>query len=526
MGVKLAAMRDPIRITIYTTQILLLAISGWVFRDAINPDGIAYIRIAGYYLEGPGDLAISGYWGPGLSLLIAAFKAVGAADLVAGRLAMGIGAVVFLAACDWFFGRAGLARRERLWSLGALALASALWSIENISPDVMVAAAMVMLVGVTLYPIRGADWGRAVWMGALGALGYYLKAVAAPFGAVAIVCLTGWRVRMGGLSRREGISLIGIAGIVMLLLTLPWVLTLSQKYERLTFSTSAAIVHATVGPGEIYRYPLGDEFEPPEPGRLTTWENPSLRPEQYWSPFESWSAAFHQARIALGNIPRMAYVQTTLFVGWIVAPALMFIRRNSGANLRNGAVGLLIAVGILQALYLPTLLPLSEQRYFFATIPWLTVATFASAGGRLKRGWALGLVAVSIVAPNIARWIALPSPEASAFTVARMYAEQIEADGLEGPVAGSGRMRRGRTGLFLAYFLERPWFGDSPKPTVEDFFSSSARWFVVRRDGELYGGMVVHPKLREFLLSETGSPAASEVAVFEVLDWRPTEGAD
>ena len=138
-GGRLGRMRDPVRFAIYFVQIALLVLVGWIFRGAINPDGIAYIRTAGYFLEGPEQVAITGYWGPALSVVLAMFKSVGAPDLLDGRIVMGLGAVFFLLASDWFFVRAELPRRERLWALGALALATPLWSLENISPDVMVA---------------------------------------------------------------------------------------------------------------------------------------------------------------------------------------------------------------------------------------------------------------------------------------------------------------------------------------------------------------------------------------------------
>ncbi len=34
------------------------------FSDRMNPDGVAYLRIAGYYLKGDIAKAVSGYWSP------------------------------------------------------------------------------------------------------------------------------------------------------------------------------------------------------------------------------------------------------------------------------------------------------------------------------------------------------------------------------------------------------------------------------------------------------------------------------
>ena len=277
----------------------------------------------------------------------------------------------------------------------------------------------------------------------------------------------------------------------MLVLMAPWVAVLSLKYGTLTLSTSARIVHATVGPGDLFRYPLGDEFEAPELGRLTTWEDPSLRPEQYWAPWDSWDSLAHQVGIVLGNAPKMVFVQTTLFALWpwlllVLVFALRGRIRGDAEPVDPRFWALAITPLLLQAIYLATLLPLSEQRYFFATVPMLAAATVLGPKPRFR--WLCGPVAVAlaIALPNLARWALLPAPEASAYSVAKSVAGEVEALGLSGPVAGSARMRRGRAGLFLAYYLGEPWYGDTPEATVADHLESGARLFAVQRESELF----------------------------------------
>jgi len=48
---------------VFVFQFLAVAVAGWINRQALNPDGVAYMRIASYYAAGRMDLAISGYWG-------------------------------------------------------------------------------------------------------------------------------------------------------------------------------------------------------------------------------------------------------------------------------------------------------------------------------------------------------------------------------------------------------------------------------------------------------------------------------
>ena len=61
----------------------------------LNTDAIAYMRIAEYWAAGNFELAVTGYWGPLLSLLMVPFLWLGVDPLISGKLAMLISAIVF-----------------------------------------------------------------------------------------------------------------------------------------------------------------------------------------------------------------------------------------------------------------------------------------------------------------------------------------------------------------------------------------------------------------------------------------------
>src|SRR5262249_6785787 len=72
-----------------------LGVEGWINRHALNPDGVAYLRLASYYSAGNWHLAVSGYWAPLLSWLMAPLLKLGIAPLVTARILMALSAVVF-----------------------------------------------------------------------------------------------------------------------------------------------------------------------------------------------------------------------------------------------------------------------------------------------------------------------------------------------------------------------------------------------------------------------------------------------
>src|SRR5574342_825911 len=71
-------------------QLVLLILAGWKDRYVLNPDGVCYIRLASYYASGQFHLAVSGYWGPMLSWLIAPLLGAVENPLYAARMVMGL----------------------------------------------------------------------------------------------------------------------------------------------------------------------------------------------------------------------------------------------------------------------------------------------------------------------------------------------------------------------------------------------------------------------------------------------------
>src|SRR5205809_2787554 len=184
---------------VFVFQIIALAAAGWINRQALNPDGVAYMRIASYYAAGRMDLAITGYWGPLLSWLLVPGLKAGITAVVAARIVMALSAVYFLWACWRVFVRLGLQGKPLNWGLGSVAAVSVFWSVENITPDLLLGA----LVGHAFSGMTMARWlerPAAAWKsGLLWGLAYLAKGVGFP---VALMICAGmgalWWSRLPG----------------------------------------------------------------------------------------------------------------------------------------------------------------------------------------------------------------------------------------------------------------------------------------------------------------------------------------
>lgn len=474
----------------------LMVIAGWFFRHAINPDGIAYIQVARHWIGGNHELAITGYWGPLFSWILVPFFWAGIPALVTARLVMILTTLFFLESARNILESSTVSSLGRRVIDGCLVCASILWSVENITPDILLAGIYLRILHSLMENRWAFSASHSVKLGCWLGLAYLTKSVALPVTLLLFtLCLAArkfvWRGRLLPSRKCLGVTL-GIWGGLALI----WISVLSIHYGQFTFSTSARIVHATVGPGDVQRYPNGFKIEKPEPGRITHWEDPSLEEHQFWSPFDSRANLKHQISVTLSNIIPALIIHSSLFFLFIplILMCLVIIRsrvvsrrnRYLSPGLWRGSVILLFILAGA-GIYLPTLLPITEQRYFYAVAPlcavlsmeWMKIRYFLD-----KRHLLIILVAFSLCFPAVARWAVLPSVSISAFEQAHTAAEFIRSHpSLEpGNVVGNARLRRGRAGLYLAFFLNTQWFGGDPRASISDHMDSGAELLALAYD--------------------------------------------
>ena len=542
----------------FVALVPLLVLAGWQNQHKLNPDGIAYLRIAGYYANAQTDLMVSGYWGPLLSWLMVPFLKLGWDPLAAARSAMGVSAIVFWFGCVTVFRSFRIPPVAIAPGAWLAALASVYWSARNISPDLLVGGLMAMAIGVMLDSQWQESRRTAVLAGLLWGLAYLAKAVALP---LAFVISAGLIVLLR-LARAEGWFGLFRSSLFMAvtfaLVAGPWVKVLSDKYGRLTFSTTPRIALALAGPPDQERYhPFARTFHQPEPGRVTQWEDPSGMAYNYWSPLENWGNAQHEAVVVTGN----AHTILTLLAGVDPALFLKVLREFTDKDALNlltvfdlfylslgGLVVCLLVpaprvqtfveqrwrwallpVACITGVYLPFYLLREDQRYFYAVYPFLWVAVAGAwhwvaerwqmPGLRFERS-GVRLATISFLLPALI-WlgVALAGVPNPASVAARELAAKFRAAKLTGPIAGSAMMPGGRAGLYTAYFLGQPWHGDEAAVTPERCRAAHARFIVVLRAGRVALALAADAGFRnldEQLFPTPGEAQEFPLKVFEV----------
>jgi hypothetical protein len=503
------------------------------FRNALNSDGVAYLRLASYYADGKWDLAVSGYWGPLASWGMAPLLKIGLPPLLVARLFMAVSAGVFLLGCRAVYRAFEL---PELWERAGMilaAMASLYWSVQFITPDLLLGGLLCFATSRLTTGAAFRTTPAAVGTGLLWGLAYLTKAVALPLAILVVFGFGLLALRKGPAPRAALAYRAGVILAAFALLAGPWVLTLSLKYRTPTFSTSARIAHALSGPPDEDRYhPIGRTLHRPEPGRITSWEDPSRMAYHYWSPLESRAYAWHQAKTIARNFITCLALLASLNLAW---PPLFFalLLRLSGtwpAGTERCFRALLLP-GLLVLIYVPCYITLAEQRYFYAAFPFLFAAVGAGLLGTAEppgrkpsvsaQRWAWWFAVLGAVLPLVAAVLIIADAPMRAGGCAADLARRLERCRLGGPVAGSGMLPGGRTGLYIAFLLNQPWYGDERQPAPADLKASGARLVVTRRDSELAAALdrdAGFENLDRTLFGDAAEAGRCPLKIYQVLE--------
>ena len=508
---------------IFLAELILLAVVAGLNPLAINPDAIAYMRIAEYYSGGRFDLAVNGYWGPLISWLIAALLAVTPNTLTAMRLAMAASAVVFTAGALLLLVALGLNRAAIILATATTALFASAQSVAWVTPDLLMAGLLLSGLALTLWA-GGHDIGRRPLIsGLFYGSAFLAKAPALPIALASLAIVALVRVSLAGIPWRRAIaqSAWAIAGLAIVVL--PWMLVLSFHYGTPTLSTSGAINHAIVGPPNVARaHPTFSSHLWPAPGRLTTWEEPSRLAYLYWSPFADKEAFRHQIKIITGNaavfLQRLSEFDLLGVAPLAVLAAFLLGLRRQRLVAQPWRLAV-IPIVVNGLIYFPVFG--GAQRYYFACLPLLLAGASGLAHDLAPRNKRLSGRAVGLLVTAL---LFLPTPLAPlSFALAGRFdrpafeAATILVQATKPAIPGSGAVAgvadQMRVALYLSYVTGRPYLGDNWQETSVDHLGAMGVEYVVTDKASALDQVIRNPT------SSAGSYAAIEIARRVVVDW-------
>lgn len=301
------------------------------FRQIIDPDDTAYLKIAERWASGDFTHAINGMWSPLNPVIGAVFAKTGVPFLMLFKyLNMAFGCIVFL-------GTISLLRKTSLpvaWHFPALVglLPFALYATYNeLCADWLQCAILLLYLNLTFSKNFKNNIGYALLSGFLGALAYYAKYYNFHFFWLhfSIVCFFSFYNFEARKLDKDFWKWMA-AGIGVLLLTsLPWILMLHHKYGFWGLNYTGKIDLAW-SLDISTRYPAGQTLLPPtQPGAASFWEDPIWVQQVYVTPFSSFRLFLRQIAISgasVGSFVEVFYKFSTFALALWMWAFLSFIR--------------------------------------------------------------------------------------------------------------------------------------------------------------------------------------------------------
>lgn len=254
---------------------LLLAVVVAKSKLLFSYDAIAYYMLARHWAEGDWALAVSGYWGPLFSWIMAPFLPVSKDPATVARIALAVSSFAFVLAALRLFIVAGLAWPWRGWAIALTMLFAAGWVERVITPDLLMSGLLLLGFGYALQALGGAD-RRAPWIaGGLYGLAYLAKTPGLPLGIALAVSLPALTWLFGGLAWKDCVRQIGRGLVGVIAVGAVWISVLSIHYGQFTWSTAATLNAAHLEGDEAGSMDVFRALSAPRDGRLSGWEEPS-----------------------------------------------------------------------------------------------------------------------------------------------------------------------------------------------------------------------------------------------------------
>ncbi|SLN27283.1 hypothetical protein OCH7691_00882 [Oceanibacterium hippocampi] len=457
------------------TYLAMMVVRDLYVVEGINPDFISYYQNATHWLAGNTGLAVSGYWGVMYSWIMAVALLVTRDPMTVGWGVLGFTGLCLILAGEIYLRIVGVRPRYRLLAGIALALFSAYWASNQLTPDLLLGSFVVFGGGLYILALRRHSIAMAILAGLVLGVAYLCKTpgLLFAFGIIVGFAIMVLVTRERGLGAVLKIALPAL--LAMAVVAGPWILVLSNHYGHFTWTTA---IERNQGQAIGIEHPNFTEFHKPRDGRITSWEDPSefggtggmIAPEKKPGLV---SVLAENVLYAHGVLTSGGWFLLT--VGALFA---LLFHGPGGPRLlaepwRFGIFGAAIVLLPYMVSYA------AQERYYMAAYPFLLGATFGAVQWGEKAGllsWRLFgflpawlprllltlVVAVFLWAPELIRAREIGTrpdgaPAHGAYRQSASLARALDGIGAEGPYAEIGNVNR--LSLNAAFATGRQFYG-------------------------------------------------------------------
>ncbi len=288
----------------FFVYLICAAIFGLAYKYAVNPDGVAQLRLAGYIAEGHFMRSVTQNWSPLFIWLMSPFLFFGLDGLITARITIALSGALLLFFSWLFIQRFELSKNQSFIVLLISALLISDWTIRNIGADLPFTALLILYMYFLTHPNIINNKRISFFCGVSGGFSYLAHHYAFPFFIIHYPISMLLRKYFSRSSSRvfSRPLMLGFAGFFIICSI--WIGIMSIKYGRLTISAKGGITYAAFGPKSSGGHPFfkGGLYKPRDSYAIHLFEDISDVKYNTWSPFESREHFLHQMHLIKMNI--------------------------------------------------------------------------------------------------------------------------------------------------------------------------------------------------------------------------------
>ena len=348
-----------------------LAVFSLKYYMVIGGDEISYINIAHAYATGNWEDAINGYWSPLYSWLMAPFLLFGPTTLYTVyisrvlSLAIGFFTIISIRKLTHIFNLNKTVKSALTFSLVPSIL---FFSLMYPTPDLLAALILICYLSIILDTNYSNNLFNGALCGFIGAAAYFTKSYLFMFFLVHFILFNSiYYFKCLNDAKKKNILKNLVLGLsIFFVISGLWAGVISEKYGKLTISTSGEYNQAVKGP----EYPTDPVFyaglfKPPNNSSTSIWDDPSYIKVDPWSPFNSIESFKYELQLIWKNILRTTAIIESFFIiaFIIIISSILFIFRSKSEKISKDQITyLLITIVIYIGGYCFIAV---EWRYFF-----------------------------------------------------------------------------------------------------------------------------------------------------------------
>ena len=280
------------------------------FKEIIDPDDTAYLKIADRYASGDWKLAINGMWSPLNSWLAAILYPLGIKSVLLFKyLNIAFGSIALLAIRS-LIRKSAISPRYHFLALVGLIPFCTFATYHELAADWLQCTVILVYLNLIFSPNYSRSYLYPLLCGVLGALAYYAKYYNFHFFWLHfIVANFYWFYQQEDKKLLKRFYTFTATGIVVLvLLAIPWILLLHHKYGfyKLNY-TGVFDLSWSLDQNTLTKHTKA-LLMPTLPGSPSFLEDPIWHKHQFVSPFTSWP--FFRRQIAISMMAVASFFET------------------------------------------------------------------------------------------------------------------------------------------------------------------------------------------------------------------------